>query len=86
MTNVVPRKRAGHVRPPGRPAGARPGRQESRIEQLEPAAPMGGGIGGSLDLHAFVRELTRFVRDHYAYDQLHIFLWSAAKQRLCRPT
>jgi GAF domain-containing protein len=85
VTKVAPRKLALHdARPPGRPAGARPRHQQSRIEQLEPAATIGEGIGGPLDLHAFIGELTRFVRDHYAYDQVRIYLWSAPKQRLCR--
>jgi signal transduction histidine kinase/AraC-like DNA-binding protein len=62
-----------------RPATATPG----RLEQLE-AATIVGGIGGPLDLQTFVGELTRFVRDHYAYDQLQIFRWSPARHCLCR--
>jgi signal transduction histidine kinase/AraC-like DNA-binding protein len=72
------------VRLHARPTGARPHFQRSRIEQHETAAAIGGGLGGPLELHAFVGELIRFVRDHYAYDQARIFLWSAPKQRLCR--
>jgi signal transduction histidine kinase/AraC-like DNA-binding protein len=48
------------------------------LKQLETCAAISLRIGGLLDLRALARELRRMVERGYGYDQLYLYVWSAA--------
>jgi signal transduction histidine kinase/AraC-like DNA-binding protein len=62
---------------------SRHGRQ-GHIEQLETAVAVGQCVAGLLDQREYAQELARLIEAHFAYEQTHIFTWSAATRRLSR--